>query len=283
MPRDSPYYTLAAVKRFWSHPEANGNHFQELTAVVSFSLRAKLTEARVQVWFSNRRARLRKHLNSQQLAGLSSCVTAAGPATTGGGAHYANQYHAGATAVGDHTSVAATAVAAAAAYHSKSESSSLPSVAMATWLPDSGPLSLPTDSSSWQGATHTAGYDYSSAALGTSDPSHAIMPPAMTYPVGPMASMGHVAPSGGAMVDGAWGASGGKAMAAGWNGGMAAGFSSLGGGEQLGGLLGSQGYNMGHMTHSAMHEKGHGHPAHSYPTYFGQFADPSLMCAGRVH
>ncbi|RXG57567.1 hypothetical protein Avbf_19055 [Armadillidium vulgare] len=143
-------------------------------------------------------------------------------------------------------------------------------------------------SSSWQGC-HATGYDYSSAAaLGASDPSHAIMPSAMTamtYPMAPMASMTssmtHMPSTSSAMVEGSWSTAGGKSMASGWNTAIGStGFSSLGGSDQLG-LLGPQGYNMGHMAHTSMHDKTTGHPAaHSYPTYFGQFPDTSLMCAG---
>lgn len=68
----------------------------------------------MQVWFSNRRARLRKHLSSQQLAGLSSSsmpTPAAVPTATTAASTYMNQYAPPAAA--DHTAVAA------AAYHCK--------------------------------------------------------------------------------------------------------------------------------------------------------------------
>lgn len=117
---------------------------------------------------------------------------------------------------------------------------------------------------------------------------------AMTYPVTSMpsmtASMTPTMNSAGSAV------STEAAAAAGWGaaktvpsppmGGWNTGFSTLGG-EQLGGLLGGQGYNMGHAMAGpapSMGDKSHVPPSTAaYPAYFPQFADPSSLMCGRVH
>lgn len=154
------------------------------------------------------------------------------------------------------------------------------------------------DSNPWQTGPHSSSYDYSSAALGSSDAAHPLMPPsmsAMTYPMtSHMASMtsqmSSVSSPAGPMVDTSWASSSNKSVNPGWNAAAlcTSGFPSIGSGDQLGGFLShAQGYNMAHASHSVTaavsHDKSHASHTSSYPSYFSQFPDPSLMCAGRVH
>ena len=113
---------------------------------------------------------------------------------------------------------------------------------------------------------------------------------AMTYPVTTMpsmtASMTPTMNSAACAVSGEAGWGPGKTMPPSSMGGWNTGFSTLGG-EQLGGLLGSQGYNMGHAMAApapSMTDKSHVPPTTAaYPAYFPQFTDPSTLMCGRVH